>query len=278
MKMIDALYPNSIPQGTSCDIIAAYIDHSSNPHSYDQAVTRFPKAIHLKISTRGTVGAHVLDYEHSTVIGKQPPSACVTWVLESRKAGIDPTIYCNQMDPDKGWSAIKAAFDHANVPQPHYWVAKYDGNPAIPAGAVAKQFTDLDQHGVNTYDTSSTISSWPTMEDDVTPEELTAIIGDEKVSTQRVGDAVHQEADATRKAVMGASNVDNTRLGQVLHANTDGLVKIVTSLSAQVSALVALLSHSGSLDAAQAKSIALEAAKEAVDGITVTVQVPESSE
>jgi hypothetical protein len=173
MKMIDALHPNNIPQGTTCDIAAAYIDHTSNPDSFSQMVAKFPKAIHLKISVQGTVGAHILDYERSTTIGHQAPSACVTWAVASRKAGIDPTIYCNQLDSEKGWPAIRAAFNNARVPQPHYWVANYDGNPAIPAGAIAKQYTDLDPHGINTYDTSSTVSNWPTtLEDDVSAAEV----------------------------------------------------------------------------------------------------------
>lgn len=271
MKMIDALHPNSIPEGTSCDIVAAYIDHTANLNSFAQAVTRFPNAIHIKISVRGTIGADVLDCEKSTIID---PADCVPWVKASREAGIDPTIYCNQMDSTNGWPAIRQAFHDANVAEPHYWVAKYDGDPKIPSGAVAKQFTDLDPSGHNTYDTSSTISSWPTNSEDdmpLTAQELTAITGEGRVSTQRVGDAVHEEADAIRSAVMGPNNVDNSRLGDVLRANTDGLIKSVATMTAQVAALLALVANSGSLDAIQAKSIALEAAQEAVNGITVEV-------
>jgi hypothetical protein len=153
--MIDALYPGSIPAGVTCDIVAAYIDHTANPHSYDQAVAKFPNAIHVKISVKATIGADVLDCETSTGI---TPAMCPAWVKVSRAAGGDPTIYCNQ---NNGWAAVRKAFQQAGVPEPHYWVANYDGNPAIPAGAVAKQYTDLDAHGVNTYDTSSVVEGWP---------------------------------------------------------------------------------------------------------------------
>lgn len=154
MRMIDALFPNGIPTGTSCDIIAAYIDHSDNANSFTQAVARFPNAIHLRISVHGNV-AEILDCETSTAIR---PADCPPWVVRCRAAGIDPTVYCNQMS---GWPAVRAAFKAAGVAEPHYWVANYDGNPTVPAGAVAKQWTDLDQFGNNTYDTSSTVAGWP---------------------------------------------------------------------------------------------------------------------
>lgn len=157
-KMIDALDPNAIPAGTTCDGIAGYIDHDVNPQSYEQAVSRFPGAVHVKISVRSTVGADVLDVEPGT---GQTPQDAVAWVVASRKAGIDPTVYCNQHDPAWGWPACAAAFAAAGVPEPHWWVANYDGDPMIPTGAVAKQWTDLDPQGRNTYDTSSTVPGWP---------------------------------------------------------------------------------------------------------------------
>jgi hypothetical protein len=71
-----------------------------------------------------------------------------------RAAGADPTIYCNAST----WPAVRAAFAAANVAEPHYWIAKYDGDPTIPAGAVAKQYRGDVAPG---YDVSSVVDYWP---------------------------------------------------------------------------------------------------------------------
>ena len=211
--MIDALYPLGIPAGTECDAIAAYIDHPANVSSYAQAVARFPDAVHVKISARapGTVGADVLDVEPGTYI---TPQQAVAWVVASRKAGIDPTVYCNQLAPSWGWASCKAAFTAAKVPEPHWWVANYDGDPTIPAGAAAKQYTDLDQNGRNTYDTSATAPGW--MEDDViTPQDIAAIA--EKVLDAKVaGDTgtLRQTVHDARVAARGAEVAAQQALAQ----------------------------------------------------------------
>lgn len=159
--MIDALYPNSILMDSvakSAPLVAAYIDHHVNPDSYNQMVAKFPDRIHIKISGHGTVGAHVLDCEPST---GTTPADCVPWAVASRKAGIAPTVYCNQESTSWGWVNVRNEFDKAKVAQPMYWVANYNGNKTIPAGAVGHQYTDLDANGHNTYDASVMLDSWP---------------------------------------------------------------------------------------------------------------------
>jgi hypothetical protein len=159
VKMIDALFVQDIPTGTTCDAVAAYIDHVLNPSSFTQAVAMFPNAQHVKITVTGVVGADVLDCELTTLQPK--PSQAVAWVRASRAAGYDPAVYCNQLNTYDGLQPLKAAFSAAAVAEPHWWVANYDLNPTIPAGCAAKQYTDRDPNGNNTYDTSSTVDYWP---------------------------------------------------------------------------------------------------------------------
>jgi hypothetical protein len=55
---------------------------------------------------------------------------------------------------------VQSAFVAAKVAQPHYWIAHYDGDPALPTlngiKAVAKQFRSN-----NDFDTSSVADVWP---------------------------------------------------------------------------------------------------------------------
>lgn len=174
--MIDALYPGSIlldGVSKSATLVAAYIDHSANPDSYKQAVSRFPTKTPIKISVRGTVGAHVLDCEPSTGV---TPAECVPWAVNSRKAGIEPTVYCNELSTSWGWYNVRQEFSKAGVTPPYYWVANYSRPPSIPVGAIGHQYGDLDANGHNTYDVSIMVDAWPSnspQEDDMalTPEE-----------------------------------------------------------------------------------------------------------
>ncbi|HZP55022.1 hypothetical protein [Actinocrinis sp.] len=113
----------------------------------------FPGLVHVHIAVFATTNSGtVLDCEP----GNCTPAQSVDWVLMRRKAGADPTVYCNQLDPTVGWPAVRAAFRARGVAEPHYWVADYDGVTAIPAGAVAKQYEDA-----GAFDLSSVADYWP---------------------------------------------------------------------------------------------------------------------
>lgn len=113
----------------------------------------FPQAVKVDIAVRSTTNAGtVLDVER----GNATPAQSVDWVLMRRAAGADPTIYCNELDPVTGWPAVRAAFRARNVPEPHYWIAKYDGNTTIPSGAVAKQYENTAG-----WDLSAVADYWP---------------------------------------------------------------------------------------------------------------------
>jgi hypothetical protein len=111
----------------------------------------FPGAVKVTIVKKASTNdGHVLDVER----GDAEPVEAPGWVKIRRAAGADPTVYCNAST----WPAVRAAFSAAGVSEPHYWIAKYDGDPTIPAGAVAKQYRGDVAPG---YDVSSVVDYWP---------------------------------------------------------------------------------------------------------------------
>lgn len=143
--MYDAVSVPSVPAGAV--LVAGYDDGFYNDVAAFEA--RFPhaKVVPITVFASDDRGI-VLDVENGDATPAQAPG----WVKMRRSAGVDPTVYCNSST----WNAVKAAFASAGVAQPHYWIAQYDGNPTIPAGAVAKQYSDPGP-----YDLSSVLDYWP---------------------------------------------------------------------------------------------------------------------
>lgn len=143
--MYDAITPGNVPAGAT--LVAGYGD------GYYQDVAafkaRFPGAtvVEIAVFASDDLGT-VLDVE----TGDATPAQAPGWVQMRRHAGIDPTVYCNS----NTWPSVRSAFAAAGVPEPHYWIAAYDGDPTIPAGAVAKQYSDPGP-----YDLSSVADYWP---------------------------------------------------------------------------------------------------------------------
>jgi hypothetical protein len=125
---------------------------------------RFPSAMLVPISAVGTDNGIVGDVEPGCIA----LGACVRWVQMRRLANADPTLYVNET---YGWGPVRTAFHAAGVPEPHWWVANYDGIPVIPAGAVAKQYANPTlTHGH--FDLSVVADYWPGVDgqgDDMTP-------------------------------------------------------------------------------------------------------------
>jgi hypothetical protein len=143
--MYDAVTAGNIP--ADAQIVAGYLN---GPYAWSAADwARFPHALHVGISVRGNFyDGHVLDVE----VGDATPAEAVPWVGRRRSAGADPTVYCNAST----WPSVRAAFQQAGVAEPHYWIAKYDRDPTLPAGAVAKQHTNTAG-----WDLSSVADFWP---------------------------------------------------------------------------------------------------------------------
>lgn len=137
------------PPAAGAQLVAGYVD--GDWPSYVALTVRFPHLIHVGVAVSALFnGGTVLDVETGDATAKE----AVSWVLMRRLAGVDPTVYCAMST----WAAVKAAFTSRGVAQPHYWVADYSlgNNPAIPAGAVALQYTDRSG-----YDVSVVADYWP---------------------------------------------------------------------------------------------------------------------
>ena len=155
--MFDSITAADIP--ASAQLVAGYIDLSSRWSAADW--TRFPGATLVRIArSASTNDGHVLDVERFLATPDQAPG----WVQMRRSAGANPTVYCN----GSSLGAVQAAFVAAGVPQPHYWIARYDNVPAVPAGVVAKQYINDPSSGGH-YDLSAVADYWPGVDPAPTP-------------------------------------------------------------------------------------------------------------
>lgn len=150
ITMYDSVDANSIP--LNAPAVAGYVDGLyAWPAS---GWSRFPGALKVRIAVFATTNdGDVLDCEP----GNCTPAQAVDWVLMRRAAGKDPIVYCNQLSTTVGLPAVRLAFQQRGVPDPHYWVANYDGVATIPAGTIGKQYTDNPPS--NPYDTSVMVDS-----------------------------------------------------------------------------------------------------------------------
>lgn len=143
--MYDSVNVEGIP--ADAQMVAGYVDGLYKNTSLLR--NRFPHAIVVSIAVSShTDDGEVLDVEK----GNATPAESVGWVQMRRRAGANPSVYCNSFI----WPVVRNAFHTAGVAEPHYWIADWDGVQSIPSGAVAKQFTN----GKN-YDTSVVADYWP---------------------------------------------------------------------------------------------------------------------
>lgn len=250
-RMFDAVSPGALPR--SAVLVAGYDDGLYNNVAKIRA--QFPHAllVDITVSSRHNWG-HVLDVETGDATAAEAPG----WVLMRRAAGVDPSVYCNSST----WPSVRAAFRAAGVAEPHYWIARYDGDPTIPAGAVAKQY--LNTPG---WDESSVADYWPGVdpaptstptppEDIVTPQdkkdiaaavlaELPAVLAAVPAAvwdynlTRRDDQWKPQKVNPTLAAhwfIEGKDVTDRQRATEAAELKTE-----VTALTAQVAALVKLL-------------------------------------
>lgn len=181
-QMKDSTNPGAIPTGTP--LVAGYIAPSS--FAWDAAGwSRFPGSVLVRITpsaTRFGPGIHVLDVEPGDATPAQVPG----WVLASRGAQQEPTVYCNVAT----WPAVISACHNAGVAVPHFWVAAWDGVQNLPSitvdgvtyTAIAKQYADPAHGSGGDWDSSIVADIWPGVDQgaDMTPEEhgwLEAVFG-----------------------------------------------------------------------------------------------------
>lgn len=145
--MYDSINPGAIPSDAT--MVAAYQDGLYANVGAMKA--RFPHATIATIAVRHTSRAHVLDVEN----GDATPAQAVQWLTQTMH-DLDNgllTVYCNMTV----WPAVRAVIKAAGIKEPNWWVARYDNDPTLPPGAVAKQYVG-DYNG---YDKSVVADYWP---------------------------------------------------------------------------------------------------------------------
>jgi len=153
----DSTRATDIPSNAA--VVAGYVDGLYAWSAADWA--RFPTAVKIRVAVfSSTNDGHVADVEN----GNMSPQQSVGWVLMRRAAGIDPTVYCNYST----WSEVRQAFQAAGVPEPHYWIALWDGVATFISGAVAKQYANPTFTGQH-FDLSAAWDVWPGVDTQPTP-------------------------------------------------------------------------------------------------------------
>lgn len=145
--LYDAADILNIPRDAT--LIAYYDDGSYVPSRGDMAL--FPHARFVPIT--------VFPNDDRGIVFDGPPDNAswpqvVGWVAMRRRSGADPTVYT---DNDQ-WATGRAAFDAQHVPQPHWWIADWNGNASIPPGAIAHQYRGNPSGG---FDLSVVADYWP---------------------------------------------------------------------------------------------------------------------
>jgi hypothetical protein len=226
--MYDAVTVANIPAGAL--MVAGYVDGRYANLAAMRA--RFPHALIVPIAVRASTNdGLVLDIE----TGDATPAEGPGWVTMRRAAGVDPTVYCNTST----WPAVKEAFASAGVAPPHYWVAQYDGNPAIPAGAVAKQYSSPGP-----FDISSVADHWPGIDKGAVDMALTTTDGD-LVAERTLGKAVTEGASATGTArsldaVVSRLETMARSTSATVAATASDLAAVKAQVQAAIAAIAAL--------------------------------------
>ena len=245
--MYDSVTPSAIP--TSAAVVAGYVDGAYAWSNADWA--RFPQAVKARIAVfPRTNDGHVLDVEQGDATPAQAPG----WVTMRRAAGIDPIVYCNTST----WPSVISAFRTAGVKEPPYWIAQYDGNPAIPSGAVAKQYNDPPGSGGN-YDISNVSAAF-----------IAAVTGGGPV-TAPVLALVDQQAEAARlQALYDNKDVKDIGWGQTpatILTETNGVKAALDDIQAGITQLLAAV---GAVDA-DVKTSAASVLAAIAAGVQVTL-------
>lgn len=178
--MYDSTDINAIPADAT--MVAAYMDGAFM--NEDAARARFPNATIVRITVFGAPDVHVIDCETRDAT----PQQAANWARQEANAGRSPTIYCNYST----WSQVQACDPPANV---SYWVARYDNDPTIPIGAVAKQYSSDVQANL---DTSSVLDFWPgvdTGDNDMTPQQAQQLANVEAMLNALIAPRNQQHTD-----------------------------------------------------------------------------------
>lgn len=159
-QMKDSVNWAAIPVGTP--LVGGYVPPSRFAWP-PAAWARFAASIGVRITPSAATygrGIHVLDQENGDATPGQVPG----WVLGSRGAGQEPTVYTTYGT----WAACIQACINAGVPVPQWWIADWNDQQNLPSitvngvtyTAVAHQYADPNTSGGD-YDLSVVADYWP---------------------------------------------------------------------------------------------------------------------
>jgi hypothetical protein len=222
--MYDSVRPNEIP--ADAEMVALYVDGLYAASEKDWK--RFEHSVKVRISAIGmNLNAHVFDCEPGCI---WPVSDVVPCVVGARKLGIDPTVYVNEMNH---WAAVRQAFNTAGVPQPHYWVANYDGRANyVSPGAVARQYAnpEMEQTGGH-YDLSAVVDFWPGVDEENEKGDVVAEFTSEKVHLYPSGiDGDDTRTETDLKEVYGRLLQSNWEAVRALSALRNDFAALTSAL------------------------------------------------
>lgn len=226
--MYDGVTPSRIPADAT--MVAGYVDgRYANLPALRQ---RFPHATVVEIAVFAhTNGGTVLDVE----AGDATPGEAPGWVVSRRHAGVDPTVYCSA----SVWPAVQAAFRNAGIAEPHYWIARYDNDPTVPTGAVAKQYKTTAG-----YDVSSVAAYWPGVDPKPTPappEEDVLTAADKAWISLEIATQINAALPAIATAVADTDGLYQAPADRQDKTNTTWALKaMVQNIDEKVTALVAV--------------------------------------
>lgn len=156
-KMFDSTTVADLPEGG--DLYAGYMD--GRYRTVDGLRQRFPKAKIVTITVLGTPRADVCDTEPGNI----GPAGAARWAAAEVHAGRHPTLYAMASQ----WKTVKEEVEKQGITgKVSYWIADYDRDPTIPAGAVAKQYLHGDLKTIGSFaysgghfDVSNVADHWP---------------------------------------------------------------------------------------------------------------------
>jgi hypothetical protein len=140
VTMYDAVTPDNIPD--SAEVVAGYID---GDYAWPRdAWNRWPDAQKVLITTNGSLIGNVADVEN----GNMTPDQAGKWIEDKQREGRHGcTVYCSLGNLE---TVLAGCRGHAY----YVWVADWTGEPHTIRGAIATQYSCVD----NLYDLSRVYS------------------------------------------------------------------------------------------------------------------------